>query len=518
MAYRSRHEGQVIDDAISVVIAKATVWDEKQDKLSGSKGQLLGFDENGTPVAQEAPDTGVVSFNGRSGDVSPVVGDYTAEMVGADATGSADKALKEAKEYSDKQIAAIPTPDVSGQIGAHNSSVDAHEDIRKTIPVKVSELENDSNYITVGDVDTRFAELIDAAPETMNTLDELATALGDDPNFATTVANQIGTKASSSDLQAHLNDKNNPHGTYVPSKVSEFENDSGYLTDFSETDPTVPAWAKTETKPSYSGSEVNYSNTVTGMNATNVQDAVDELFTSVSNGKVTVASAITDKGVSTADDATFATMAANIGKIDTAVTPTITVDSEGLITASAGDKNATKQLSTQAAKTITPKASAQTAVASWRYTTGAVTVAGDANLISSNIKSGVSIFGVAGSMSSGNTYMATVAGSSSQTLSVTDANFYSYYNGGNCRLWCMADNEGLSYNSGAVFAVMYNPLAQFGWKSVFVNVISASGQLAYQIGTDSYVTLTVSSSGKLTLNIKAGGFYATKYHLFLTKL
>ena len=82
----------------------------------------------------------------------------------------------------------------------------------------------------------------------------------------------------------------------------------------------------------------------------------------------------------------------------------------------------------------------------------------------------------------------------------------------------MADNEGLSYNSGAVFAVMYNPLAQFGWKSVFVNVISASGQLAYQMGTDSYVTLTVSSSGKLTLNIKAGGFYATKYHLFLTKL
>ena len=378
MAYRSIHEGQVIDDAISAVIAKETVWDEKQDRIIGSHGQLVGFNTDGTPVAQEAPDTGVVTFHGRKGDVSPADGDYTAKMVGADAAGSADKALEDAKAYVNKQIAAIPAPDVSGQIETHNSSVDAHEDIRKTIPVKVSELENDSNYITVGDVDARFAELIDAAPETMNTLDELANALGDDPNFATTVANQIGTKAASADLEAHLNDKNNPHG-------------------FEETDPTVPSWAKTASKPTYSGSEISYDCSASGMDATNVQDAVDELFTSVSNGKATVASAITDKGVSTADDATFATMAANIGKIDTAVTPTITVDSEGLITASAGDKNATKQLTTQAAKTITPKASDQTAVASGRYTTGAVTVAGDANLISSNIKSGVSIFGVTGS-------------------------------------------------------------------------------------------------------------------------
>ena len=42
------------------------------------------------------------------------------------------------------------------------------------------------------------------------------------------------------------------------------------------------------------------------------QSSVDELFTSVSNGKSLIASAITDKGVSTASDATFQTMAENI--------------------------------------------------------------------------------------------------------------------------------------------------------------------------------------------------------------
>ena len=68
----------------------------------------------------------------------------------------------------------------------------------------------------------------------------------------------------------------------------------------------------------------------------------------------------------------------------TQATPSITVSSGGLITASAtqtagyvtaGTKSATKQLTVQAAKTVTPSASVQTAVASGRYTTGAVTVA-----------------------------------------------------------------------------------------------------------------------------------------------
>lgn len=89
----------------------------------------------------------------------------------------------------------------------------------------------------------------------------------------------------------------------------------------------------------------------------------------------------------------------------TQATPSISVSTSGLITASAtqgagyvsaGTKSATKQLTTQAAKIITPGASSQTAVASGRYTTGAVTVAGDSDLTPENIKSGVDIFGVTG--------------------------------------------------------------------------------------------------------------------------
>lgn len=49
---------------------------------------------------------------------------------------------------------------------------------------------------TPGYVTQQIANLVDSAPGTLDTLNELAAALGDDPNFATTTANLISTKAS----------------------------------------------------------------------------------------------------------------------------------------------------------------------------------------------------------------------------------------------------------------------------------------------------------------------------------
>ena len=44
-----------------------------------------------------------------------------------------------------------------------------------------------------------IAQIVDSAPATLNTLNELAAALGDDANFATTVTNSIATKVSKTD-------------------------------------------------------------------------------------------------------------------------------------------------------------------------------------------------------------------------------------------------------------------------------------------------------------------------------
>ena len=47
-------------------------------------------------------------------------------------------------------------------------------------------------------VDNEVAGIVDSSPATLDTLNELAAALGDDPNFATTTATNIGTKVSKS--------------------------------------------------------------------------------------------------------------------------------------------------------------------------------------------------------------------------------------------------------------------------------------------------------------------------------
>ena len=49
-------------------------------------------------------------------------------------------------------------------------------------------------YATQTYVGTAISNLVDSSPATLDTLNELAAALGDDPNFATTVSNSIGTK------------------------------------------------------------------------------------------------------------------------------------------------------------------------------------------------------------------------------------------------------------------------------------------------------------------------------------
>ena len=41
----------------------------------------------------------------------------------------------------------------------------------------------------------------------------------------------------------------------VPTKVSDLTNDSGYITGYTETDPTVPSWAKASSKPSYTAGD-----------------------------------------------------------------------------------------------------------------------------------------------------------------------------------------------------------------------------------------------------------------------
>ena len=166
-----------------------------------------------------------------------------------------------------------------------------------------------SDKATTGYVDEKVADLIDSAPETLNTLGELAQAIKDNESIVDALNSAIGNKANLSDLNTtnanveqnasdikslqsnkadisaiptKTSDLTNDSGFIteedipaIPTKTSQLANDSGfltevpseyvtetelnnkgYLTSYTETDPTVPAWAKEKTKPTYTYNEI----------------------------------------------------------------------------------------------------------------------------------------------------------------------------------------------------------------------------------------------------------------------
>ena len=95
------------------------------------------------------------------------------------------------------------------------------------LPTKVSELQNDSGYTTSQQVQQQIANLVNSAPQTLDTLKELADALNNDPNFATTIATQISQKYTkpqsgipASDLSDAVQNSLNKADTSQPLLVS----------------------------------------------------------------------------------------------------------------------------------------------------------------------------------------------------------------------------------------------------------------------------------------------------------
>lgn len=158
-----------------------------------------------------------------------------------------------------------------------------------------------------------------------------------------------------------------------------------------------------EEEPPLTAEDVNYNDTQT------VKDAIDGLKASVSDGKALIASAITDKGVDTAQDATFSQLAENIGRITTGTDTSDATAGAGDIlspkTAYTASGKVTGRIPSLGAQTITPGTSARS-IAGGQYLSGPQTIAGDPNLTSASIKKGVSIFGVAGAVES--TFKATL--------------------------------------------------------------------------------------------------------------
>ena len=135
---------------------------------------------------------------------------------------------------------SAPVTSVNGNTGA----------ITISVPTKVSDLANDSGFITsYTETDPVFGA---SAAATITSAD--ITAWNGKSTFSGSY-NDLTDKPTL--FSGDYNDlSNKPTIPTVPTNVSAFTNDAGYITGYTETDPTVPSWAKASTKPSYTASEV----------------------------------------------------------------------------------------------------------------------------------------------------------------------------------------------------------------------------------------------------------------------
>lgn len=105
-----------------------------------------------------------------------------------------------AAELQDNINLKASQSDLEAYMSATDTKVSELEEKIGNVPTKVSELENDLGFQNEAQVDARIQEVVAAAPEALDTLKELADALGNDPDFAGTVTTELAKKANSIDV------------------------------------------------------------------------------------------------------------------------------------------------------------------------------------------------------------------------------------------------------------------------------------------------------------------------------
>lgn len=191
----------------------------------------------------EIPNVPVQSINGKTGavqlsasDVGALPSTYTpptqtAAQVGADPKGTATSAVSQ-----------------------HNTADDSHNDIRLELKA----------------INDRLTAFFDSDNQTLDELSEIVTYITNNKSLIDSITT---SKVSVADIVNNLtsNVTNKPLSAAqgvalkslidgVSNSLANYQPKGNYLTSFTETDPTVPSWAKASSKPSYSKSEVGLGN------------------------------------------------------------------------------------------------------------------------------------------------------------------------------------------------------------------------------------------------------------------
>jgi len=237
--------------------------------------------------------TGNLTGNSAGTHTGDVIGDVTGNVTAASGTSSFDSITVNGtlnmNAGTSATIENLSAP-VNANDAARKTDVDAVS--TATLPLSGGTMSGDiamggnivsglgtpsasSDAATREYVDTSVANLVDSAPGTLDTLNELAAALGDDPDFATTITNSISTKlplaggTMTGDITLGAN---NAYSTATPS-TSDTLTRKGYV-------DTQDALNLPKSGGTMSGAIAMGANKVTGLgDPTANQDAATKVYT-----------------------------------------------------------------------------------------------------------------------------------------------------------------------------------------------------------------------------------------------
>jgi len=177
------------DNAASSAIDNATTdnIDEGSSNLYFTNGRARNAVSAGTGI----------TYNAADGIINVTSGTY-------DAYGAASTAEGNAQTYTDNAINALDTDDIEeGSSNKYFTDERAQDAVGNAVGNGLSyddatgAISVDTDVISTKQyVDDAVADLVDSAPALLDTLNELAAAIGDDENFVTTVTASIGEKVA----------------------------------------------------------------------------------------------------------------------------------------------------------------------------------------------------------------------------------------------------------------------------------------------------------------------------------
>ena len=156
-----------------------------------------GSTQGGTPLAKENMDnvssTNLVTRIDNSAlagvKVQPNFGSQNVETTGTLASGNHTVTGNIAVTGTVDGVNVSALDSTVGSLGIANGAIAS-----ATTATTQSAGDNSTKVSTTAYTDTAITNLVDSSPAALNTLNELAAALGDDANFSTTVTNSIATK------------------------------------------------------------------------------------------------------------------------------------------------------------------------------------------------------------------------------------------------------------------------------------------------------------------------------------